>query len=90
MAEVLVMVVFSLMGIVLWALVGHGIWIALRAVFGSLNYPRRKCPACGREFLGATCSHCATQGRGSRQPTASVGDDLQAAERLIKYERFKG
>ena len=90
MAEVLVVVVSSLIAIVVWAVVGHGIWILLRIVFGGFSYPRRKCPECGRSFLGDTCSNCIQLRRETRQSTPSVDSDLRAAERLIKYALFKG
>ncbi len=75
--------VFTLF-LVVWASLGHVIWLALsaiiRGVFGS------KCAQCGRRHLGAICTSCARHRPADVKP--SVHSDLAAAQRLLAFSKF--
>ncbi len=79
--------VYSILAFALWAVIGHGLWVVVRAVVRAIwGHP---CPVCRRTILGYLCPYCAPPIHTTHPPQPSVADDLKAAERLIKYSRFK-
>ncbi len=88
MFEILSTIFYFLIAVCLWAVIGHGIWLALRKTFDKVF--GRTCPSCGRTLHSKTCPRCNLQASQLRQPAPSVDDDLKAVERLIQYSRFKG
>jgi hypothetical protein len=88
MFEILLTIVLGFLAIILWALMGHGLWTVVRSIFSAVV--GRGCPTCGRTLYSKICPHCSQQPSQHGQPVPSVDEDLKAAERLIKYSRFKG
>ncbi len=89
MEEVLVSLFAFVLGLVLWAAIGHGLWVGIRSVFVPVFGTR--CRQCGRASLTSSpCPFCTlhrSQAANAR-PDPTINDDLAAASRLLQYSKF--
>lgn len=76
-----------LLVLLVWAVVGHGIWLVLRSMYRALA--GTTCQQCGRKSVGEQCPFCRPQRGSPSGGQPSLQDDLVAAERLLAYSRFK-
>lgn len=75
-------------GLLIWAAIGHAIWMICGKIVVSLL--GTSCQRCGRKsLLDRECPYCASRPADPVTALPSVNDDLSAAKRLLQYSRFQ-
>ncbi len=88
MEDFIFSMVMVAIGLMIWAAIGHAIWMVCAKVIVALLGTR--CQRCGRKSLhDSECRYCASHPAGSVTAHPSVQDDLSAARRLLQFSKFK-
>lgn len=86
---------FFFIGLSIFMAIGHGLWVATRAMLRGLFGQR--CGVCQMKHLGFECPRCASMshvktrhGDTASSKQADITADVHAAVRLVRYAEFRG
>ncbi|MCA9128648.1 MAG: hypothetical protein KDB22_16290, partial [Planctomycetales bacterium] len=87
MEEFILGLIMLAFGLLVWAGIGHAIWLGLVLLFRNLFGTR--CPRCHSVFLGpSSCPACNKRPNLTEEQRATPEEDLAASRRLLAYARF--